>query len=345
MSLDRNAKDMHRLLRNQQRVRAGRGTGDIKFSAPLTNGGTLGLALTSAGGLQVSGGTLGIKLATNPALSLSASGLTATVSGASLAIDATGLKVNLATNGGLQITSGLGLLLADSSLQLAVGGVSSQLAANGGLELNTGLQVKGHKSVASDPASPADGDQWYNSTAKAQRNRVAGLTQGSSSMLDGMIANSGALVNTTTQTALFTSVPLPPNWWTARKAIRVQYHGQYSCNLNSTISIGLYAVYGATSVSLDGTSVFTAANPAGNANFGATLTCMCRTTGAAGAFSLQGDYLFDNTAHTFAPAFQQTTADTTQQWTLQIKLQWSAASAGNTVVLTDALVEVLDPSH
>ncbi len=131
MSLDRNARDPHRVFRNSQRERNGGATADIK--------------LTTNGGLVLTSNTLGVKLASlNPALTLT-SGLQVTVADASLSKSSGGLSVNVGAAGGLSVPSlplGLGIKLADTSLATSASGANVNLAANSGLQVSSGLLLK-----------------------------------------------------------------------------------------------------------------------------------------------------------------------------------------------------------
>ena len=160
MSLDRNALDRLRLRRNSQRERAGDGTTDIKVTAPIQNsGGKIILNLLSTGGLTVSGTALSLKLADT-----------------SLVLSAPGVGVNLRTNSGLQISSGLGLLLADTSLQLASGGVSVLRDPAGAISVS-----------ASGIAAAVDG-----TTMQITSNKLAVKTIGASQM--GILTTKGDIL-------------------------------------------------------------------------------------------------------------------------------------------------------
>lgn len=121
---DTQANSPIRLRRNAQRSNAGSITKLVNVTAPLTNNGTA-IGISTGNGLTVSGGTLLVLLADT---SLSESGA--------------GVKVNLATNPGLTVSSGLKLLLADTSLSLAAGGVAVALNTAGGLQTSSGLELK-----------------------------------------------------------------------------------------------------------------------------------------------------------------------------------------------------------
>jgi len=103
----------------------------------------LGVLLQTNPGLVLGATGLAVTLnATNPALSLT-SGLAVTVSGTSLTKDATGVLVALRTNGGLSISSGLGVLLqTNPGLVLGATGLAVTLnATTPALSLTSGLTV------------------------------------------------------------------------------------------------------------------------------------------------------------------------------------------------------------
>lgn len=117
--LDRNAKDTHRTLRNWQRGKNGDATGSVKVVAPLSNTGSqIQLNLLSTGGLANSSGSLTLKLIDT-----------------SLVLSASGVGVNLATNSGLQISSGVKLLVDASGSGLSLGA--------SGLKYTSPLTTKG----------------------------------------------------------------------------------------------------------------------------------------------------------------------------------------------------------
>jgi hypothetical protein len=139
MPLDRNANTETRLRRNAQRLRRGGATSDILLNAPLAlSAGRIGLTLGAATGLQVQSNALGIKLASNPGLSLSASGLTVALSDTSLQLGASGVSVRLAASPGLEVSTGL---------KAKVDGTTVTINGSGALQATAGVGTAGLRNL------------------------------------------------------------------------------------------------------------------------------------------------------------------------------------------------------
>lgn len=128
--------------------------------------GYLALALASDGGLTVASSELTLDLDTDPGLALSASGLTAVVQGV-LDIDASGIKLVLAADPGLEDSSGLRVKIkTDGGVVRDADGLSLAAATTlviGGVNQAAAQADSGETSVTltsvTDPAdSPADAD-------------------------------------------------------------------------------------------------------------------------------------------------------------------------------------------
>lgn len=75
-------------------------------------------------------------------LHLSGSTVTVEAFDTSINVASGGISVNLATNSGLEVSSGLLIELADTSLVLGAGGIKANLNSSGALATSSGLEVK-----------------------------------------------------------------------------------------------------------------------------------------------------------------------------------------------------------
>lgn len=293
-------------------------------------------SLTTASGLKVN-------LMANGGLQIS-SGVGLLLRDTSLVLGGLGVGVNLATNSGLQISSGLGLLLADTTLTKNVNGVLVQLAPSGGIANNSGIYVRGVQVVSADPGSPTSGDTWYNSTFGTFRRQEAGGTLGFSGIIYRNTAISTAIANTAALTACNLSASIPANHLSTGKKLRIRGSGLWGATGTSpTLIIALYRD-GTTSV-IDSFTIACGTVTAGRFDFMMELTVF--TTGVGGTWQPNGLGFSENLA---TAAAQQTmgnngtlTIDTTASHTLNLAVQWSAASVSNTVTVKTFSVEILDP--
>lgn len=188
---------------------------DLKDTDPgleIVTGATGGLAIkldTNPGLDLVSG--LAVKLDTTPALALGAGGLGVDLDATEPGLQKTsGLKVLLPASSGLELASGLKVNLdTNPGLSLGAGGLSVDLATNGGLEESTGLKVRGVPVVSSDP-SGQDGDVWYNQTDETFRRKQSGVAIA----VPGVLGAQGGINDTTsnsTANQLGAAMPTQPD--------------------------------------------------------------------------------------------------------------------------------------
>jgi hypothetical protein len=104
-----------------------------------------------------------------------------------------------------------------SSVVRSAAGLAVGLKAGGGLEIATGLGVRGAKIVSADPAGPAAGDLWYNSSSglfKLNPVTVAGVLLPSAintTFWSG--TNSNVITNTTVPTTFTPFVSIPAGFF------------------------------------------------------------------------------------------------------------------------------------
>lgn len=149
------------------------------------------------------------------------------------------------------------------------------------------------------------------------------------------------VANTTTETALsgtgVGSLVLPANFLIIGRTIRIRGFGYHSSTGNPTVTFR---------VKLGSTTVGTVTGTGGNGTndgfeFDGVLTC--RTTGASGTVQPQGKYqeLHPSGLIEGGGSTSTVTIDTTVSQTISLTFQWGTANAGNTISLTNFIVERL----
>lgn len=192
------------------------------------------------------------------------------------------------------------------------------------------------------PGSPAEGDVWNDSTQKALMGFISGVKQAFVGTLFTQTAT-GTVANTTTETAITSTgvgtLTLPANFFAVGKSLRISGKGLHSSAANPDITIRVKL--GSTTILTTG-AVPSSADT--DAQFDIEGMITARTIGASGTIMAQGHYEEDGTSpDTFQMTNTSTTTiDTTASQTLSITAQWSAASASNTISLTNLTVEVLN---
>lgn len=191
--------------------------------------------------------------------------------------------------------------------------------------------------VAGNPASPVDGDFWYNTTQKSWRFRSTAGTEGLVGLLFQNTADSSAVVNTTTETNFDQSFTLPANSLTVGKRVRVHACGKYSTTGTPTFVLRLKA----GSVTLVDSGNITASNNATNFRWCFHSGFAVRTTGGSGTVMASGDFVVDSTSAALGDS-STVTISTTATEAVQVSFQWGTADAANTATLQDISVEALD---
>lgn len=201
------------------------------------------------------------------------------------------------------------------------------------------------------PTTPVEGDVWNDSTQKALIAYMDALNQKLSASNFTQTA-SVTVANTVTETTLTGSgtgtLTYPANFLVVGKNIRVKAWGYLSTNslaggtLNIKVKLGSIVVLT--------TNAYT---------FGSDLTdelweleglITCRTTGASGTVFSQGMWTGDVQAGGLGGSFDYVpmkntatvTVNTTASQAFDVTATWSVAAAGNSITLTNLVLEVVD---
>jgi hypothetical protein len=150
---------------------------------------------------------------------------------------------------------------------------------------------------------------------------------------DSITANT-TVANTVTETTLFTGT-VAANEMAAGKRFRATLAGRYS-GLGTDNWTMRFKMGGTTFLTLTSTAAVVT-----NGLFSAEFTVTCRTTGAAGTVIGNAWAIANNGLLSSADTGTHT-VDTTAAENLTVTLQWSAASASDTLTLTEATLELLD---
>ena len=143
------------------------------------------------------------------------------------------------------------------------------------------------------------------------------------------------VANTVTETTLLGagsgSVIIPAGFFTAGRTIKIKGFGYYSAT--STPNITIKIKFGSTTI------LTTGAAASGNDTNGT-----CRTIGATGTVQSQGLFQEVGAAAIGFPMVNTSTntIDTTITQTVGITVTWGAASAGNTISLSNLIIEVIN---
>lgn len=283
---------------------------------------------------------LKVQLLTNGGLSTVAGGVQVLGRDTSLTIGGLGVGVNLRTNSGLFINTGLGISLADSTLTLASGlGIGVNPASNGGLAINSGLYVRGLNLVSSDPGSPNDGDTWYNTTSFVAKQRVKGQSLTTSGFLQ--INGPGAAVANTTTLTAGSTFNIPANFLVPNRVLRVKAAVTYNNTGTPNLLVGLYA---------NGSSNPLSTNFADPITTGATGVIEVEwfihvtasgTSGTVNSLTRNCISIGGTADSVFSSVSTGLAINTTIANTMTVGLQWSVASASNTATVQISSVEVL----
>lgn len=154
------------------------------------------------------------------------------------------------------------------------------------------------------------------------------------------VPGGNTVANTTSETAFASNFTIPANSLAVGQVIRVKAFGVYSTDTISAGNITLRVKFGSTT--LCATAALT--NVVSLTNQGWTLDALLivDTTGATGTVEAQGMAFLTTAINTAMNAGMTNTStvvvDTTANQTVQISVQWSAASANNSIVLRQLVV-------
>lgn len=313
MSVDRNAADPLRLRRNQQRGRAGGLTAGVTVTAPLSNTGShIQLNLDSAGGLESSSSLLRVKLIDT-----------------SISRTASGIGVALKTNGGLQISSGLGILLNGASLSLGATGLKVTDGGIGATQLGI-LTTKGdllgfstlharvgvgvNDTVLTADSTAATGWAWKTAaSAKAQS-------------LGTSVTTSTGVSNTTTESIFDQWYDIPANSLAVGQTVHFTFTGKY-IQASGTLTLRVYI---GSSNWMD-FGAFTPTTTASERSWTVKGSFTVVAIGSTGSVRGEAQMIFNNQTPLIDNDTADFTVDTTAAKVLRMTAQWSVANAGNVV--------------
>lgn len=184
-----------------------------------------------------------------------------------------------------------------------------------------------------------NGALWTDVTRKAM-----GITQGFLQQMALGVAftqtATGTAANTVAETAISSTgvgtLTLPADFLTVSKTIRIKGAGFHSSTGSPTLN--LRVKFGSTSICTTGAHTH---HNATNGYFEFECTATTRTTGVSGTVFAQGKF-YDATDIVPMGNTTTTTINTTTTQAISVTGQWSAASASNTISLTNMTVEVLN---
>lgn len=267
----------------------------------------------------------------------------------------TGRSVFLAVNNAVLAT------LTSTALTIASGITTSTLnASTAATSASTGALVVvggigagnlitattvGHTSVAA-PGSPADGDVWNDSTRKTLTFRNNGLTSYNrtvSFVQTASVTIQNTLVETTMFGAGLGTLTFPANFFVAGKSVRIRISGTLANNAAPTVRWRLKL--GGTLLADTLPLALTAS--AGGPIFSSDAIITCRSVGAAGSFFANMYTLWSGSNGLSPGVFGASgtvsgAINTAATATLDVTFQWGTANNNNSMVVTNAIVEVLN---
>lgn len=174
-------------------------------------------------------------------------------------------------------------------------------------------------------------------------------------------ANGTAVANTVTETILFPNVTIPANYLQDGRALRLIAHGQWSNVVTAVPTLTFRIRWGGVSgtVLCASPSVVTPATATNQALWSLDTIIQTRSNGSAGTvFSMGTLRLYEDTAATFGTVLNYgvvqgmgsagvtnpaaVTVDLTADTALSLTVQWSGASASNTITGHIYTIEALN---
>lgn len=150
------------------------------------------------------------------------------------------------------------------------------------------------------------------------------------------------VANLDTETTLVStgegSLTIQKNSFSVGKTFKVKALGFYSTTGTPTITLK----FKAGSTVLVNSGALATANNSSNAGFSFEALVTVYSLGASGTTYGQGVCIQDNLAPQLATNTSTVTLDTTANQALNVTAQWSAASASNTITITNLVVEELN---
>jgi hypothetical protein len=205
------------------------------------------------------------------------------------------------------------------------------------------------------PSTGSDGLVWYDAIQKDIAFNVDGLAQNIVGNYWTQTAPQTVTNTTTPTTILGTGISIgsasviglgtfPANFFVPGKTVRISVAGVYSAALvapTATFSVKL------GSVTLASGAITNLLSLASNSGFTGYIYVTCATTGTAGTFFTNGQFLYAtgvlaNGSLFLTNAGASATANTTIAEQLDVQVTFGTANASNTVKTTSASVEVLN---
>jgi len=150
------------------------------------------------------------------------------------------------------------------------------------------------------------------------------------------------VANTTSETTLVSTgegaLTIQKNSFAAGKTFKVKAMGFYSTTGTPTITFK----FKAGSTVLVNSGALATSNDTSNAGFSFEALVTVYSVGASGTTYGQGVCIQDNLAPQLATNTSTVTLDTTVNQALNLTVTWSAASASNTITLTNLVIEELN---
>jgi hypothetical protein len=257
----------------------------------------------------------------------------------------TATVVNLTNTGAVRFQNTSNSTAAFEVLNAAGASLFTIDSVNGAIVIGNGGSLR-FTGTAGDPASPANGDMWYNTTQNAHRLRTPVGNIGNGGLLCANTTVPAAIANTTALTDFGTETrcTLPADSLAVGKIIRVTARGVYSAGGLTAPILNLYVRSGSTTLG-DSGAISTNIN-ANNWGFTVQFNMTVISTGASGTVEGQGSTMVKVSTTqsnvTDMPNAALIPIDTTLGQTLTLSAKWGTASTSNTITLRQVTYEVMN---
>lgn len=297
-------------------------------------------ALTTAGGTITNG--VGVRIQTP---SVTNGGAISTLYGVQIqnqGVSGVGTSVGLRVDSQAGATTSYAAIFAGGNVGIV------QTSPTALLHLGTSGTV-GHlrmDGIAGNPASPAAGDHWYNTTQKSHRVQATIGTVGLTGLLyaNTSVPGGNTVANTTSETNFTSSFAIPAGGLTVGKSLQINARGTYGTKSSSAGTLTLRFKFGSTTIAA--TAALSPGDGLSNRGWALNLELTVTAVGGSGNVEAQGVAdLATGTAAAIVAEMVNTgtvTVDTTAANTAQLSAQWSTADTGNTITLRLLKIRVDD---
>lgn len=217
------------------------------------------------------------------------------------------------------------------NLGLTDGGINDIFLHTTGGELSGPLRINADQQiilVANEVASLGEGSFQFDG---AQLFFTPSTVRKAVDLVSDVISTTVTVVNTTTETSLF-SANITAGTFAIKQLFKIILAGRYS-TANGTDQVTIkFKINGTTAL-----SIVTAAGTVTNAPLFFSMHQTIRTLGASGTLWPYLEAVL-NSIVTHVPGTAAKTIDTTADVTLSVTAKWSAADAGNTISIDQALL-------